>query len=173
MPGWTFNMNSSNSTAPQTEVDVVAKHSYGRQIGRVSDALKLLIEEHHGKAPEDQRFSDFLTMKPEIDNVKQDTAATRIERIVKDLALLKGRVRALARCSARSAQVAPPHSVPSIAERVDEAGRVSSVGQLSDAVRRWQTACAYGMHLGPQAKVVALGLLAILLGHAPWRRSRC
>ena len=89
LPGWTFNINSSNSTAPQTEVDVVAKHSYGRQIGRMSDALELLIEERHGKTPKDERFSDFLTIKHEIDNVKQDAAATRIERITKDLALLK------------------------------------------------------------------------------------
>lgn len=89
LPGWTFNVNSGNSTAPQTEVDVVAKHSYGRQIGRMSDALELLIEERHGKTPEEKRLSDFLTMKHEIDKVKQDAAATRIERIVKDLALLK------------------------------------------------------------------------------------
>jgi hypothetical protein len=89
LPGWTFNINSNNSTAPQTEVDVVAKHSYGRQIGRMSDALELLIQERLGKTPEDKRFSDFLTMKHEIDNVKQDAAATRIERIIKDLAQLK------------------------------------------------------------------------------------
>jgi hypothetical protein len=89
LPGWTFNVNSGNSTAPQTEVDVVAKHSYGRQIGRMSDALELFIEERHGKTPEEKRLSDFLTMKHEIDKVKQDAAATRIERIAKDLALLK------------------------------------------------------------------------------------
>jgi hypothetical protein len=89
LPGWTFNINSNNSTAPQTEADVVAKHSYGRQIGRMSDALELLIEERYGKTPEDKRLSGFLTMKHEIDKVKQDAAATRIERIVKDLALLK------------------------------------------------------------------------------------
>jgi len=89
LPGWTFNINSSNSTAPQTEVDVVAKHSYGRQIGRMSDALELLIDERHGKTPKDKRFSDFLTMKHEIDNVKRDAAATRIEQIARDLALLK------------------------------------------------------------------------------------
>ena len=89
LPGWTFNINSSNSTAPQTEMDVVAKHSYGRQIGRMSDALELLIEERHAKTPEDKRVSDFLTMKHEIDKVKQDAAATRVERIIKDLKLLK------------------------------------------------------------------------------------
>ena len=89
LPGWTFNINSSNSTAPQTEADVVAKHSYGRQIGRMSDALELLIEERLGKRPTDKRFLDFLMMKHEIDKVKQDAAATRIGRITKDLALLK------------------------------------------------------------------------------------
>src|SRR4051812_4301999 len=36
LPGWTLNINSINSTAPQTEVDVVSKHSYGRQLGRLS-----------------------------------------------------------------------------------------------------------------------------------------
>jgi len=89
LPGWTFNVNSGNSTAPQTEGEVVAKHSYGRQIGRMSDALELLIEERYGKTPEEKPLSDFLAMKHEIDKVKQDAAATRIERIVKDLALLK------------------------------------------------------------------------------------
>jgi len=89
LQGWTLNINSNNSTAPQTEVEVVAKHSYGRQLGRMSDALGLLIVERHGKTPEDKRFADFLTMKQEIDQVKQDAAAARVERIVKDLALLK------------------------------------------------------------------------------------
>jgi hypothetical protein len=89
LQGWTLNINSNNSTAPQTEVEVVAKHSYGRQLGRMSDALELLIEERHGKAPEDKRFSDFLIMKREIDDVKRAAAAARVERIVKDLALLK------------------------------------------------------------------------------------
>lgn len=89
LPGWTFNVNSNNSTSPQTEADVVAMHSYGRQIGRMSDALELLITQSHGNAPKDKRFADFLTMKHEIDNVKQQAAATRIERITQDLALLK------------------------------------------------------------------------------------
>lgn len=89
LPGWTLNVNSNNSTAPETEVDVVAKHSYGRQLGRISDALELLIAERHGKAPKDKRFTDFLTMKHEIDEVKLQAATQRIERITKDLALLK------------------------------------------------------------------------------------
>jgi hypothetical protein len=89
LQGWTLNINSNNSTAPQTEVEVLAKHSYGRQLGRLSDALELLIVERHGRTPEDKRFAEFLTMKQEIDKVKQEAAAARVERIVKDLALLK------------------------------------------------------------------------------------
>jgi len=89
LPGWTFNINSNNSTSPETEVDVVAKHSYGRQLGRISDALETLIRECNGKAPKDKSFTAFLTMKHEIDRVKQDAAAARIERITNDLALLK------------------------------------------------------------------------------------
>jgi hypothetical protein len=91
LQGWTLNINSNNSTAPQTEVEVVARHSYGRQIGRMSDALELLITERHGEKPKDEPFADFLEMKREIDKVKRDAAAAR--------------VRALAQCSARSAQI--------------------------------------------------------------------
>lgn len=91
LPGWTFNINSSNSSSPQTEADVVAKHSYGRQIGRMADALELVVVEKYGKAPKDNRLADFLTMKREIDEVKQQAAAARIEQITKDLALLKAR----------------------------------------------------------------------------------
>jgi hypothetical protein len=92
--GWNINVNSNNSTAPQTEVDVVAKHSYGRQLGRISDALELLIREGHGKAPKDKRLSDFLDMKREIDETKQEAAAQRVERIAQDLAQLKLQDRA-------------------------------------------------------------------------------
>lgn len=89
LPGWTFNINSNNSSSPQTEMDIVAKHGYGRQLGRMADVLELLIAERHAKAPKDKRVLEFLTMKHDIDNVKQDAAAARIAQITKDLALLK------------------------------------------------------------------------------------
>ena len=91
LPGWTFNINSANSTSPQTEAEVVARHSYGRQIGRMADALEVVLVEKYGKASEDKRVADFLNMKREIDQVKQDAAAARIEQITKDLAFLKTR----------------------------------------------------------------------------------
>jgi hypothetical protein len=89
LPGWTLNVNSNNSTAPTTEADVVARHSYGRQLGRISDALEGLITERLGRMPKDKRFADFLAMKHEIDAIKRDAAAARIEQMSSDLALLK------------------------------------------------------------------------------------
>ena len=68
---------------------MVAKHGYGRQLGCMADVLELLIAERHAKAPKNKRVVEFLTMKHDIDNVKQAAAAARIKRITKDLALLK------------------------------------------------------------------------------------
>ena len=89
LPGWTFNINSNNSSSPQTEASVVAKHSYGRQLGRMEDALQLLVEERFGKAPKEKELADFLKMKHQIDEVKREAATARLEQIPRDLALLK------------------------------------------------------------------------------------
>ena len=91
LPGWTFNINSNNSSAPQTEADVVARRSYGRQLGRLSEMrwLRPLIEEGHGKQPKTPAFHEFLSMKSEIDAVKLRAAAKRAAQIGKDLRLLR------------------------------------------------------------------------------------
>jgi hypothetical protein len=93
LPGWTFNINSANSSSPQTEVDVVARFSYGRQIGRMSDALAFLIVERFGDSPEVECLADFLAMKKDVDKIKQDAAVARIEQLTKDLVLLRDRDR--------------------------------------------------------------------------------
>ena len=90
----TFNINSNNSTSPQTEANVVAVHSYGRQIGRISDALHALILAEHPELAKTGPFADFLAMWDEIEQVKADSAAARLEQIASDLALLKKRDRA-------------------------------------------------------------------------------
>jgi hypothetical protein len=89
LPGWTINISGINSSAPQTEVEVVQRHSYGRQLGRMADALEALIEERGEGASSDERFREFTTMKQEIDEIKLDAAATRIDRLQADLAALK------------------------------------------------------------------------------------
>ena len=82
-------INGVNSTAPQTEMEILQHHSYGRQLGRMADALQALIEERGEEAPTDQRFEEFVTMKRQIDDLKLDAAATRLDRVRADLAALK------------------------------------------------------------------------------------
>ena len=89
LPGWTLNINSNNSSAPQTEVNVVAKQSYGRQIGRISDALRALLLEQHPNPPKTGPFAQFISMWEEIEEIKSESAKGRLEQIVSDLALLK------------------------------------------------------------------------------------
>jgi len=88
LSGWTLNINSNNSSSPQTEADVVARHSYGRQLGRISDALRELLRERAAKLPKGA-LSEFMSMCEEIDKVKAISAAKRLKQITADLTLLK------------------------------------------------------------------------------------
>lgn len=94
LPGWTFNINSSNSSAPQTEADVLQRHSYGRQLGRIADALAVLIAAAPAKVRDAEAVDKFVGMKDEIDRVKQQSALARVERLRSDLDLLKQTDRA-------------------------------------------------------------------------------
>jgi hypothetical protein len=88
LPGWTLNVNAFNSSAPQTEGEIVQRHSYGRQLGRISDALGALLDDLDPDQA-DPRFQDFRDMKGEIDDVKAGNAVARVERLFADLDLLK------------------------------------------------------------------------------------
>jgi len=88
LPGWTLNVNAFNSSAPQTEADVVSKHSYGRQLGRISEVLAILLDARDPKRS-DERFEDFRTMTDEIDKIKAGNAEARVARLLADLDLLK------------------------------------------------------------------------------------
>lgn len=89
LPGWTFNINSNNSSAPQTEAEVVQQHSYGRQLGRIAEALAVLIAAAPAKVRDDEHCTEFVAMKEEIDTIKQEAAAARVRRLAADLDLLK------------------------------------------------------------------------------------
>lgn len=88
LPGWTLNVNAFNSSAPQTEAEVVSKHSYGRQLGRISEALAILLDARDPKHT-DERFEDFRTMIAEIADIKAGNATARVNRLLADLDLLK------------------------------------------------------------------------------------
>ncbi len=89
LQGWTLNINSNNSAAPQTEVDVLARYSYGRQLGRLCDVVEALLTQSQGKKPNATAIAEFLEMKRDIDTVKAKGAERRVARIAKDLQALK------------------------------------------------------------------------------------
>jgi hypothetical protein len=91
LTGWRVNLNSNNGSAPQTEVDVVAEHSYGRQIGRISDALRELIHDQHPDPQKPGPFGDFMSMWDDIEKIKAKSAAARLAHAAADLTLVKER----------------------------------------------------------------------------------
>jgi hypothetical protein len=92
-PGWAFgnviSVTEENSSAPDTERQIVAAESYGRQLGRIIDALAVLIAERPRAAPHAKALEDVVALRRKIEEIKLHAAARRLERIGSDLALLK------------------------------------------------------------------------------------
>ena len=90
-PGWSFGnviVNSANSSAPDVEQAVLSHHSYGRQIGRLMDAVAALADAVPGTAG-DKRIAQFRELAAEVDEIKREAAPQRIERLRRDLEQLK------------------------------------------------------------------------------------
>jgi hypothetical protein len=91
LPGWlvgnNINVTEENSSSPETEGAIVAKYSYGRQLGRVIDVLGDLIERWPGGTPDDPSVQRFAEMKNHIEGIKTE----RIVRAISDLAEMKQR----------------------------------------------------------------------------------
>ena len=83
---WTFTglvVNESNSSNPSAERAIVSKESYGKQLGRISDALDSLIRQTNVKR--DDAINAFLDIKARIDDIKHSTETTRFEAVLGDL----------------------------------------------------------------------------------------
>ncbi len=96
LPGWTLNIDSNNSSSPRTEGLVVAKFSYGSQLGQVNDALEAIIESlpaARGKPA----VVRFLAMKRRIDVLKGDGLDSRVEALAGELRALRDSKDAKAR----------------------------------------------------------------------------
>jgi hypothetical protein len=90
---WTavVNINSNNSTAPDTEQSVVARHSYGRQLGRMMEVVGLLVDDLQSRdaaVSGDERIADYRRLQADIDEIKRKAAERRLEGIAADLKLL-------------------------------------------------------------------------------------
>jgi hypothetical protein len=93
LPGWVIgsvtNITEQNSSAPDTEREIVAAQSYGRQLGRVMDALAVLIDNLPEAKQDATAFKEFAKIYREINDIKAKAAAGRIDRIAADLATLQ------------------------------------------------------------------------------------
>lgn len=90
-PGWSFGnitVNASNSSAPDVEQSIVSRHSYGRQIGRLTDAVAALADALP-KTADDERVEKFRELAAEIERIKKEAAPRRIERLRRDLEEVK------------------------------------------------------------------------------------
>ena len=89
LPGWSFmTVNEGNSSDPATEQRVVAGDSYGRQIGRMMDALEVLIAANPAIA-HDPHIEAFETLRKRVDAAKAAGEPDRLARMAADLKALK------------------------------------------------------------------------------------
>jgi hypothetical protein len=86
LPGWSFTLNEVNSSAPDTERRIVAQESYGRQLGKLTDAVAVLIE-RAGKG--DPAFTELLELKARVEQAKAEARTDRLKRLGDDLRDLK------------------------------------------------------------------------------------
>ena len=79
--GWSFGnvtINDNNSSAPQTEQAILVQESYGRQIGKLLDAVDLLAQKQPGWEAI-KELDAVHKLKVKIDEVKHELAVKRIE----------------------------------------------------------------------------------------------
>ena len=92
-PGWTFgnliSVTEQNSSAPDTERDIVSVESYGRQLGVVIDALAELIKGRSKSASQTPSLNELLALRDKIEKIKLKSAERRLDRIATDLAELR------------------------------------------------------------------------------------
>jgi len=95
LPGWIFAqnvmVNPQNSSAPDTELAILAHDSYGRQLGKVIDALDVLIRTGNNPAKKDEQdaLQGLIGLHDKIGNTKDIVESDRIARILRDINTLK------------------------------------------------------------------------------------
>jgi hypothetical protein len=89
-PGWSLvNVTYNNSSAPAIERDVLQQHSYGRQIGRLMEAVSVLVERLPASAKDDPRIEDFKALADDIARIKMNARLPRLERLQQDIEALR------------------------------------------------------------------------------------
>ena len=88
--GWTFGnlyVTLNNSRAPEVEREVVSRHSYGRQIGRLTDAVVAIAKEAGLSA--DPKVEPLVQLAKEIEEIKARVKRRRCDELLLELKDLK------------------------------------------------------------------------------------
>lgn len=91
LPGWTINIDSNNSSSPAMERDVLQTASYGKQLGRLSDAVAALVALQPKEVQAKPPFKAFTDLQDDIAGVKLRGIERRVARLAADLAQLKSK----------------------------------------------------------------------------------
>jgi hypothetical protein len=90
LPGWfSITVNDRNSRSPRTEEDIVREHSYGRQLGHLTEAVVALIGECSPDPQQVKEFKALLELHEKIRAIKKRSKAQRLNRMHAELALLE------------------------------------------------------------------------------------
>lgn len=88
--GWTFgnvNVSFANSRAPEVEREVVSRHSYGRQIGRLMDAVVRLAAKTGTE--NDPQVKPLIELARQIEDIKEKAKQDRARDLLEELKVLK------------------------------------------------------------------------------------
>lgn len=84
-----ISITENNSSAPDTERRIVAQESYGRQIGRIMDAVCALVVERPSGAADNKAFSALEELQKRVEATKVEAANDQLARVRDDLEILK------------------------------------------------------------------------------------
>ncbi|HEY9066482.1 MAG TPA: hypothetical protein VIO33_15970 [Burkholderiaceae bacterium] len=88
--GWTFGnvyVTQANSRSPEAEREIVGRYSYGRQLGRLTDAVVALAAK--AKASHDKDIEPLIKMANEINDIKAKAKQHHAAELLEELKALK------------------------------------------------------------------------------------
>ncbi|HKW83893.1 MAG TPA: hypothetical protein VJN68_09075, partial [Burkholderiaceae bacterium] len=88
--GWTFGnvyVTQANSASPEAEREIVGRFSYGRQLGRLTDAVVALAEA--SGLDGDKKIKPLVEMAGQIDAMKKRAKQHRRAQLLDELKALK------------------------------------------------------------------------------------
>lgn len=95
LPNWRFGdtyiVSEDNSRDPGMERRILSENSYGRQLGRIMDALEVLVKHQKPADDPDSRaaLKAFLELAEQIRQIKAETQSDRVGQLRTSLERLK------------------------------------------------------------------------------------